>query len=211
MPVISFLSQKGGSGKSTLCRLALVEFSRNGWNVIAADMDEGQSSIFSWNTRRTDNKILPEVEVIKCGAVKTALRSKSMADLLLIDGKPFADIQTLEIAKNSDLVVIPTGVTLDDLEPSLNLGRQLINSGIDNKKLFFVPMKSPSNGETRSTISSIQGWGFNSASVALEFKSSYGRAMDDGHSVSEVKFERLKGIADQIVEQIANKLTEVQK
>jgi chromosome partitioning protein len=211
MPVISFLSQKGGSGKSTLCRLALVEFSRSGWNVIAADMDESQSSIFSWNARRSNNKILPEVEVIKCGAVKTALRSKSMADLLLIDGKPFADVQTLEIAKNSDLIVIPTGVTLDDLEPSLNLGRRLINSGIDVKKLLFVPMKSPSDSETRSTISSIEGWGFKSASVALEFKSSYGRAMDDGYSVSEVKFERLKGIADQIVEQIANKLTEGQK
>jgi len=37
--VIGFYRKKGGSSKSTLCHLALVEFSRNGWNVIDADMD----------------------------------------------------------------------------------------------------------------------------------------------------------------------------
>jgi cellulose biosynthesis protein BcsQ len=55
-----------------------------------------------------------------------ALRS----DLLIIDGKAFADAHLLTVAKASDLIVIPVGVNADDLEPTLNLATELINKGV---------------------------------------------------------------------------------
>ena len=40
-------------------------------------------------------------------------------------GKPNASEQTVEIAKVADLVVIPTGQTIDDLHPGLVLAHSL--------------------------------------------------------------------------------------
>ncbi|WP_237578157.1 recombinase family protein, partial [Klebsiella pneumoniae] len=44
----------------------------------------------------------------------------------------------LDDADESDLVIITTGTTIDDLEPSLELARELIKKGIDKSKIVFI-------------------------------------------------------------------------
>lgn len=58
-------------------------------------------------------------------AVKTAIEDAARFDVVILDGKPNASDQTYEIASASDLVVIPTGQTVDDLHPGVVLAHAL--------------------------------------------------------------------------------------
>ena len=118
---IGILSQKGGVGKSTLARALAVEFARNDWQVKIADMDLKQSTSTIWNRKRMNNQYSPSIAVEPFSNVKDVLKSSATYELLLFDGAGQADLQTLEIAKVCDFVILPTGVTADDLEPQVSL------------------------------------------------------------------------------------------
>ena len=49
MPVIvSFVSQKGGVGKSSLTRALAVTLARGGMKVLVADLDPQQGTVIEW-------------------------------------------------------------------------------------------------------------------------------------------------------------------
>ena len=58
--VVSFVSNKGGVGKSTLARALAVEAVRDGTRVLLADVDEGQHTSLKWNARRDKSGIEPD-------------------------------------------------------------------------------------------------------------------------------------------------------
>ncbi len=53
--IISFLSQKGGCGKSTLARLFAQQLTKDDLVVLLADMDIKQTTATKWGQRRQDN------------------------------------------------------------------------------------------------------------------------------------------------------------
>ncbi|SOH94974.1 hypothetical protein SAMN06273572_106125 [Monaibacterium marinum] len=53
-----------------------------------------------------------------------------------------ASEQTLEIAKAADLVIIPTGQTVDDLHPGVVLAHSLLKKGITPDKIAFAMFKT---------------------------------------------------------------------
>lgn len=119
--IISLLNQKGGAGKSSLARALAVEFSKNNWSVHAADLDKAQHTFFKWAERRAEAAIEPPIESAVYGDPNAALKASENCDLLIIDGKAFADNHVLKIADKSDLIIFPVGISLDDLEPSIYL------------------------------------------------------------------------------------------
>lgn len=205
--IISFLNQKGGAGKSTLARAVSVEFVRNKWAVHLADMDTAQQTAFTWAGRRNDSEIDPTVEVALYRDPGSAIKAASMADLLVIDGKAFADNHVVEIAKASDLVVLPVGVSTDDLEPTLKLAMELVNKGIRKEALFFVVSKVPKNGEREAmaTRDSIGNWGFDVAQGWISMQTAYSQAMDAGRALTETKYKELNKATDKIIQQIVDK------
>lgn len=210
--IVSFLSQKGGVGKSTLARSTAVEFVKNGWDVHVADMDTTQQSTVNWADRRDAVGIEPTVDAAMYRNPQSALRSVSRCDLLVIDGTPYATQDTVELAKSSDMIVIPTGITHDDLEPSLRLAQELsMQSKIPKNKILLIVMKVPESGdkEAMSTKSSIKDWGFNVVETWMPFRTAYGKAMDAGYSMSETRFSTLNERADAILKGIADRLMEV--
>src|SRR5829696_7085799 len=136
--VIGMVSQKGGVGKSTLARLAAREFATSGWNVKIADLDVSQGTSFNWQARRLQNPIEPAVAVERFGTVEQALRVVTHYDLLILDGPPHSTVGTLRIAEGSDLVILPTGLSLDDLEPSVLLAHEMIKKGIPRSRIVFA-------------------------------------------------------------------------
>ena len=199
--IISFLNQKGGVGKSTLARATAVEFAKNKWDVIVADMDTSQRTISNWAEKRKTNGIKPSIETGVYREAKTALKMESACNLLIIDGAAYADTHTKEIALKSHLVVIPTGVTEDDLRASLMLAQELIVAGVNRMHILFVVIKVPENGdrEAMATRKSIQQWGFNVAIGWIPFRTSYGKAMDEGHTLIETRHATLNDKSDKIV------------
>jgi len=206
--IISFLSQKGGVGKSTGARGTAVEFIKNGWDVHVADLDTVQLSTLNWAARREALGVEPYVDVATYRNPKSALKSVGRCHLLIVDGTPYATQDTKDLAKGSDLVIIPTGVTYDDLEPSLRLAQDLVlQAGVDKGKILFVVMRVPENGdkEAMTTKKSIQEWGFGVLQTWIPFKISYGKSMDAGYSMAETRFTSLNEHAGKVLAGIAEK------
>jgi chromosome partitioning protein len=208
--ILSFLGQKGGGGKSTFTRATAVEYVKNGWAVHVADMDERQGSTFKWSIRRAEAEVNPEVEVSIYLTEKTALKAAKTCDLLIVDGKPYSSKQTLKIAEASDLIVIPTGTTIDDLQPSLDLAIELTQAKIPKEKIVFVVNKVASAAEAISTIETIRTWGFDTTDLYLDYKAGYGKSMDGGFGLTECQWPSIAKRSDQIVAWIGEKLLETQ-
>ena len=136
--IISLISQKGGVGKSALARLIAVAFAKAGWNVKIGDLDTGQGSTAKWKSRRDMNDIKPEIPVEKYATVERAIRDADNFDLMILDGPAFAERRGLTMAKASELIILPTGYSLDDMEPQIETAYELEDKGIESDKIVFV-------------------------------------------------------------------------
>ena len=136
--IISLISQKGGVGKSALARLLAVEVARAGWSVKIADLDPAQGTSTKWKARRDMAGLSPEIAVEKYRTVERAIRDAAHYDLTILDGPAHAEQGGRTMAKASDLVVLPTGYGLDDMEPQVEAAIELEEAGIEPARLVFA-------------------------------------------------------------------------
>ena len=87
--------------------------------------------------------ILPVIDVACYDSRKQIERAAESYDLIIVDGSPYADTLTTEMAKISDLIIFPTKVSIDDLEPQILLAREFMMSGVDVSKILFVVSQVP--------------------------------------------------------------------
>jgi chromosome partitioning protein len=133
--MIGVVSQKGGVGKSTISRLVAREYAAAGWTVKIADLDISQGTSTDWKQRREQNALQPEIAVEPFRTIAQAIKVASLYDLLVFDGPPHSMVGTLEIARTSDIVVLPTGLSLDDLKPTVLLAHELVEAGVVADKI----------------------------------------------------------------------------
>ncbi len=204
---IGVVSQKGGVGKSTVSRLLAVEFARNEWDVLIADTDTVQATSSRWNDRRLKNDIKPVVDVATFNSVERALKNENNYDLVIFDGSPHATSMTLSIARIADLVIIPTGVTVDDLQPSVILANELKRQGVDRNKIMFVFNRvALSQAELREAYELIEN-SFYACLGDIPEKTGYHRALDAGMSLTETGYPSLNERADAVVAKVADRLS----
>src|SRR5579884_2070193 len=136
--LIGIASQKGGVGKSTLARLIAREYANAGWSVKIADLDVSQATSFNWQGRRLQSAMEPVIPVERFGSLEQALKNAAHFDLMIFDAPPHSTAGTLRIAEKSDIVVLPTGLSLDDLEPSVRLAHELVKKAVPKVKIAFA-------------------------------------------------------------------------
>lgn len=202
--IISFLSQKGGVTKSTLARSIAVAFADNSWTVHIADMDWQQQTSCKWSARRDQKEIQPTITTSAHRRVESALKCEKSYNLLVIDGRPAADQDSIVIAKASSLIVLPTGTSLDDLEPQLHLANDLKMNGIPVDKIIFLINKSPTDSETSNAVETIKAWGFNVCQTAIPFKAGYSSAQDQGLSITETRYPSLNKLTSKAIQEIVD-------
>ena len=117
MKVISFISQKGGAGKTTLALHLAVAWSQRGYKVAVIDLDP-QASAANWGDRRKDKDRLPHVRPAFASRLPQELNEIRNAggEIVVLDTAPHSDNVTLGAAKVSDLVLIPCRPSIFDLE-----------------------------------------------------------------------------------------------
>ena len=209
---IGVVSQKGGVGKSTLARLIAREYAQAGWTVKIVDLDISQGTSFQWQARRLQNSLEPVVPVERFGTVEQALRVATQYDLLIFDGPPHSSAGTLKIAEASDLVILPTGLALDDLEPSVLLAHELAKKGVDRKKIVFALARvGESAVEINEARTYIDQAGYAVLPGEIPEKTAYRRASDEGRTLTETRFPSLNERSDQLAQSIANHLEKLQK
>lgn len=119
--VISAISTKGGSGKSTTIRMLAAQLAIEGNQVVIIDTDP-QNSCVRWlkNAEEKGQKIrnvgaLSVDRLSDVGAMVEKLKHRNV-DFVLLDVQGAATPMIMPVTKVSDLVVLPWAVTQDDWE-----------------------------------------------------------------------------------------------
>ena len=208
--IIGVVSQKGGVGKSTVSRMVACEYARAGWNVKLADMDTSQSTSFKWQSRRLKNEITPTISVEQFNKVDQALKVADTYDLVVFDAPPHSTNGTLQIAKRSDLIIIPTGTSLDDLEPAFRLAKELQQEGISTSKITFLFNRvGDSLPELEEAFKYLRSAPFHVFSEYITDRTAYRRASDLGRALTETTHSSTNAKAALVMKQIVTWLDNI--
>jgi chromosome partitioning protein len=122
--VIVLSSPKGGTGKSSLARHLLVSAVQNGCEAVGLDFDR-QGSFVKWQARREKTRVtypnFVQTEVIQVDLRdwRAALTNARRRTVVIVDTPPSVEdyIDSIYgLSKEADLVLIPTGTSIDDLD-----------------------------------------------------------------------------------------------
>ncbi|MBD9511607.1 ParA family protein [Ensifer sp. ENS10] len=209
--IIACLSQKGGVGKSTLARLIARTYAVSGWTVKIADFNGTQLTSTHWAEIRKEAGIQPTIDAAAYNQ-PTALAREDY-NLVVADGRPDSDQSSLDIALRSHLVVIPTGLSLDDLQPQLAFAKELVAKGVSAERILFVLSKITDSklamNDARKYLSE-----FRVAEQHLTLKHSYQKSQNHGYALSEVQglnTARLEEVADLVAAEIVAMVTDLQE
>lgn len=209
MFIIGVVSQKGGVGKSTISRAIAREAAHAGLKSKIADLDIQQGTIVNWNRRRLERAIQPEVSVESFRTVEQALSSVlDMYDILIIDGPARASQGTLEIAKKANIVIQPTGASLDDLQPAILTFHELVKAGISKSKLVFALNRVGTESEEYDSREYIKQAGYDVLEGCVFERPAYRQAQNEGSTITETKYPSLNQKADSLLQAIVERIVD---
>lgn len=209
MILVSVLSQKGGVGKSTLVRALATEYAVNEWSVKIADMDLKQKTCTDWNCTRLDNEVIPEIEVQPYKEITKVITTSKDNDIVFVDGAGQADESTFEIAKKTDLLILPSGVSMDDLIPQIKLAHELRKKGIQKTKILFLLSRvSSSANELKIAEEEIIDSGYTYLGFIPD-KTSITQAQNKGLSATETDFKSVNDSVSKTIQNIMNLVNEL--
>lgn len=182
MKTIAVVSQKGGSGKSTISVHLAVAAQLDGLRVAVVDLDP-QATARKWGDKRE----APEPEVIGDHAERlpqlVEAASANGADLLIIDTAPNADRASLAAARAADLVLIPCRPAAFDLD-AIEATRDLAE--IAKKPAWVVlnsaPIRSAITEEARRGL---EEKGAKVAPQTIHVRVAYSHSVIDGRTALE--------------------------
>src|SRR5271168_3517571 len=82
---VSFVSQKGGVGKSTLARLFAVGAAHRGNRTLLADFDLEQLTCVEWNALRLKHAVEPDIDARAFKSLKKLRKSEEAIDYIVVD------------------------------------------------------------------------------------------------------------------------------
>jgi len=182
MKTLAFLSQKGGSGKTTLAVHTAVAATEDGERVVIIDTDIQRSATTWSEAREAAAPIVATAAAANLGDVMTAARHDVMT-LCIIDTAPHAAPDAARVVRMADLVVIPCRPTAFDLAAA-GSAVEIVKAA--NARAVFVlsacPPRSPEIAETRSVL---EGYGLPVAPFEITDRRAFARAVASGRAVTE--------------------------
>jgi chromosome partitioning protein len=160
------------------------------------DLDTLQGTSTEWSNRRNDAAIFPIVPTQGFESVKKALKGAAAADLLILDGRGYADHHTAEAAAASDAILLPTGTSVDDLRPTVRLAHELIAAGIERRRIIFALCRT-GDGARENTDADryIRAAGYTCLSSTFPERAGYRQAHDEGRTATEARHPSLRSKA----------------
>ena len=138
MRVWTVISQKGGSGRSTLILHMATAAAQNGLTVLVIDLDPQRSAERWANLRQGDNPIVVAGEVSRLDDMLKAANDAG-ADLVIIDTAPRMEAAAVDAAKRGDVIIITSRPTLMDVPAALDtLEMANLESLKDKRKLVVI-------------------------------------------------------------------------
>jgi chromosome partitioning protein len=205
--VVAFVSQKGGVGKSTLSRALAREAAAGGLRVKVADLDTQQGTSVDWHRQRLNANIEPVVSVEAFATAAQALGVANGFDILILDGPARTSQATLEIARAANLVVQPTGASLDDLRPAVREFHALVKAGVPPARLAFALNRIGTPAEEAETRAYLAEAGYAVLDGCLLERPAYRQAQNAGHAITETRYVGLNERADTLIQSLIDRVT----
>jgi chromosome partitioning protein len=185
MQVISLLSRKGGSGKTTLAVHWAVEAEQGGKRrVVLVDMD-AQRSCSSWFAKReAETPMLLQSEPGVIEEHIDVCRADGV-DWVIIDTEPNIDTSAVHAARVSDLVLIPARPSVLDLE-AISGTIELVQ-GIKKPAVVILNQAPSRSGVTDEARTALASYGLPVCPVALSNRIAFSRALIDGQVAKEIE------------------------
>ncbi len=184
MKTIAVISQKGGSGKSTISVHLAVAAQQHGLRVAVIDLDP-QATARKWGDKREADE--PEVigdHAERLPQLVEAARANG-ADLLVIDTAPNADRASLTAARAADLVLIPcrpASFDLDAIEATCDL------ADIAKKPAWVVLNAAPiRSGIVDEARKGLEGQGRKVAPQVVHVRVAFSHGVIDGRTAQELE------------------------
>lgn len=157
--IILVAKLKGGSGATTTCRELAAAALRDGRNVALIDLD-GQGGLSRWWNRRTapgaDGEVrAPAPDLLQLNAAQIPGAAKELRqryDLVIIDSPPSVHETIRAVAAASDLALVPSRPTVDDLDAVGPIAR-LLHGVVDHG---FVLTQVPAVRGSRDGVEALQ-------------------------------------------------------
>jgi chromosome partitioning protein len=182
MPIIGFVAQKGGAGKTTLA----VHLSVVAGDAVLVDLDPQGSAAEWWESR--------EAEAPAIATGRPADLGRSLATLtehrryILVDTAPFSDEHAEAVARHADLVVIPSRAAILDLRairPTVELVRRVGTPAV-------IVLNAVPAGKTTAEASvvtaarvALSAYGLPVCPVAIGHRMALQHALNDGRTAVE--------------------------
>jgi chromosome partitioning protein len=186
MFTISLLGQKGGTGKTTISVGLSVAAALAGHPVAIIDLDP-QATATKWKCRRSEDG--PAVVAAQASRLQSTLATAeaSGVEFAIIDSAGRSDDTALAAARCADLVLIPTRISIVELEtlPQVNDLLRLARTRFAMVVLNGIHPNAGASGiaETRETLQKM--YGLSTCPVHLCQRVAYGEAMVTGSTPQE--------------------------
>jgi chromosome partitioning protein len=182
MKTLAFMSQKGGSGKTTLAVHTAVAALQEGERVVIVDTDIQRSATTWRESREAEAPTVAPVSAAQLSEVMKACIHDAMT-LCIIDTAPHAAPDAARVALVADLVVIPCRPTAFDLAAVGN-AVEIVKAAKVRAVLVLsaCPPRSPETGEARSVLES---YGLPVFPFEITERRAFARAVASGRAVTE--------------------------
>lgn len=183
MKTVAILSQKGGTGKTTLSLHLAVAGERRGKSVAVIDLDP-QASAAGWKDSRPGET--PVVISIPHSRLAQALQTakEAGADLALIDTAPHSEAAAMAAARAADLVLIPCRPGILDLR-AIGSTADLVK--LAGKPAFVVLNATPPRAVNllADAREAVAVHGVDVAPVAIQQRAAFAHALTVGQTAEE--------------------------
>lgn len=182
MKKIAFMSQKGGSGKTTLAVHTAVAAQEMGEKVVIIDTDPQKSATVWGDARIEATPIVATAPAADLSSVLEAAKEEGIT-LVIIDAAPHAAPDASRIAKEADLVVIPCRPSALDIATAAASVDIAKAAGTDCAfVLSACPQRALEISETRTVLSE---YGYPISPVEIADRRGFSRALATGRAVTE--------------------------
>jgi chromosome partitioning protein len=195
MHTVAILSQKGGSGKTTLALHLAAVAASFGQVAAVADIDP-QASAATWkDSRPVDTPVVISIPAARLTQALEAARSAG-ADLALIDSAPHAGDVALAAAEAADFVLIPCRPGILDLRAIGATARIVKLAG---KRAYVVLNAMPPNAPNvlADARAAVAVHGLEVAPFSMQQRATFAHALTAGKTANE--YEPKGKAAEEIV------------
>jgi chromosome partitioning protein len=203
---VSFVSQKGGVGKSTLARLTAVGAAHRGLKTLLADFDLEQLTCVEWSALRLRGAIEPDIDARAFKSLKKLRKSEAGIEFIVADTRGLADDLSKEIAEDSEVVFLPTGATGDDLRPTLALARKLARHGAEGRLVIVLSKVGRSENQIAKAVEQIEESGFELLEEHWPLRDGFSIDLDAGRAGREARNPYLREAAEKMEEALFKRI-----